>query len=249
MEKEEISKGIARALLKSKKTAVLTGAGISTESGIPDFRSPGGIWSKFDAGVMTRDLLYGDPEEFFRQGMAMLSFLEDIENTKPHVGHLVLAEMEREGLLACIITQNIDGLHLKAGSKKVYEVHGNIREGYCTSCRKKVEFSLLTRKIKEGENPPMCSKCGGMLRPGVVLFGDGLPDCYREALVEVKNSDMLLVIGSSLGVAPVNNLPALSKKYIIINKEKTHYDRSASIVWHERAGPALEKIQQLIHGQ
>ncbi len=227
---------------------MLTGAGISTESGIPDFRSPGGIWSKFDAGVMTSSLLYENPEEFFKQGMAMLGFLEDIENTKHHVAHQVLAEMEKEGLLACIVTQNIDGLHQKAGSKKVYEVHGNIREGYCVSCNKKVEFSLLTRKIKEGEIPPICGECGGMLRPGVVLFGDRLPDCYQEALAEVKNSDLLLVIGSSLEVAPVNNLPALSKKYIIINKEKTYHDRSACIVWHEKAGAALEKIWQLIQG-
>jgi len=213
---------------------VLTGAGISTESGIPDFRSPGGIWSRFDPGIMTSSMLSEDPVEFFKHGKAMLSFLGDIEKSRPNKAHQILAGMEKDGFIDCTLTQNIDSLHQKAGSKKVYEVHGNLREGYCISCKAKVRFSLLAQKIREGEIPPLCSKCKGILRPGVVLFGDSLPDYYSEALEEVKKSDILLVIGSSLETAPVSYLPALARKYIIINKESTGRDSEASLVWHER---------------
>ena len=114
------------------------------------------------------------------------------------------------------------------------------------SCGVKTRFSLLVRKLEEGEIPPLCSRCGGILRPGVVLFGDNLPQYYQEALEEVKKSDLLLIVGSSLEIAPVNYLPELAGKYIIINKEGTYYDRGAAVVWHESAGKALEQIQRVM---
>jgi len=237
---------IAEAILESGKTVVLTGAGISTESGIPDFRSPGGIWSKFDPGVMTSSMLYGNPAGFYRQAMAMLNFLKEIKNARPHSAHYILAEMEKEGYLSCVITQNIDGLHLKAGSKKVYEVHGNLREGHCMSCGEKTDFDLLVEKVRSGIIPPVCDSCGGTLRPDVVLFGDELPECFMEATAEVKGCDLLLVIGSSLEVTPVNSLPAMAKRYIIINRERTYFDRRAYTTWNEKAGSALEAIYREI---
>jgi NAD-dependent deacetylase len=237
---------IAKTILESNRVVVLTGAGISTESGIPDFRSPGGIWSKFNAGVMTSDMLYGDPKRFYEQAVAMLEFFEEIRDSKPNRAHYILAEMEREGFISGVITQNIDGLHLKAGSEKVYEVHGNLREGHCMSCGIKAEFDLLVKKIRSGVVPPVCDRCGGILRPDVVLFGDDLPWCFMEAIEEVKNGDLLLIIGSSLEVMPVNSLPSVASRYVIINKERTCFDRGAYIIWNEKAGIALEAIYEEI---
>ncbi len=241
MDKEKL-KSIARVIFESSNVVVLTGAGISTESGIPDFRSPGGIWSRFDASIMTRDKLYEDPEGFYRQAVPMLDFFEEIKNASPNQAHYVLAEMEKENIISGIITQNIDGLHLKAGSEKVYEVHGNLREGHCMSCREKISFDFLAGKVKSGSIPPVCDSCGGILRPDVVLFGDELPDCFIKAAEKVKESDLLLVVGSSLEIIPAGSLPAMAKKYIIINKGRTHFDRSAYKVWHETAGSALEEV-------
>ncbi|MCX6383184.1 MAG: Sir2 family NAD-dependent protein deacetylase, partial [Actinobacteria bacterium] len=196
------AKAIAETILNTIKNkeniVVLTGAGISTESGIPDFRSP-------------------DPERFYKSSLKLLEFLYSIKNAKPNKTHLILAKMETEGYISSIITQNIDGLHHKAGSKKVYEVHGNLEEGYCTICGDKVTFDFLIGKILNNEFPPKCEKCSGVLRPNIILFGDLLPDNFLDATEEVRNSGLLIIVGSSLEVSPVNSLPYESKKFIIIN--------------------------------
>ena len=241
------AKLIAEAILESKKTSVLTGAGISTESGIPDFRSPGtGLWSRFDPNMLSSDILYNKPVKFYRLGIKILKFIASIKKAKPNRAHYILAEMEKEELVSAIITQNIDGLHLKAGSKKVYEVHGNLREGYCISCEKRVTFGTLISKVMRGQIPPICNSCGGVLRVDVVLFGDELPQSYIEATKEVEKSDLLLVVGSSLEVSPVNNLPSICKRFIIINKERTDFDSMAYVVWNEKASVALNMIYKEI---
>lgn len=239
---KEKSKNIAKALFESNNVMVLTGAGISTESGIPDFRSPGGIWSRFDASIMTRDKLYDDPEGFYRQAVQMLDFFEEMKDASPNQAHYVLAEMEKKNIISGIITQNIDGLHLKAGSERVYEVHGNLREGHCISCGAKISFDFLVGKVRSGSIPPACDSCGGILRPDIVLFGDELPDCFIKAAEEVRECDVLLVVGSSLEIVPAASLPSMAKKYIIVNKDRTHFDGGAYEVWHEKAGSALEEI-------
>lgn len=239
---KEKPKKIAQAIFKSNMVLVLTGAGISTESGIADFRSPGGIWSRFDASIMTSYKLYNDPEGFYRQAASMLGFFEEIRGKEPGRAHHILAEMEKEKYIAGIITQNIDGLHLKAGSKKVYEVHGNLRGGHCMSCGKKVSFDLLAGKVKSGNIPPVCDSCRGVLRPDTVLFGDKLPDCYKDAEDKVRICGLLVVVGSSLEITPAGNLPSLAEKYVIVNKSKTHFDRGAYVVWNEKAGRALGEI-------
>lgn len=238
---------VAKAILESKITSVLTGAGISTESGIPDFRSPGtGLWNKFDLNRLSSDVLYNRPTEFYREGAKILKFLLSIKKAKPNKAHYILAEMEKDGLVSCVITQNIDGLHIKAGSKKVYEVHGNLREGYCISCSKKVTFGTLAGKVVRGQIPPICNNCGGILRANVVLFGDELPQDYTRAIVEVERSDLLLVIGSSLEVSPVNYLPTMCRRFVIINNRKTHFDNAAYVVWNEKASIALNAIYKEI---
>lgn len=245
MDKDKVNK-IAEVIVESKKTVVLTGAGISTESGIPDFRGPGGIWSRFDPAIMTADVLKKNPSYFYSKAQSMLNFFEDIKNVKPSPAHFILADMEREGLISSVITQNIDSLHIKAGSKKVYEVHGNLKEAYCMSCGKKVDFNYLVEKIRGNNIPPECESCGGILRPSVILFGDELPGCFIKALKEVKSCSLLLVVGSSLEVAPVNSLPDLADSYIILNRDKTFYDSGAYAVLNEKAGKALKAIYNKI---
>ena len=198
-------KTISELIKSSNKTMVLTGAGISTESGIPDFRSPGtGLWENIDPmEVLSTTVLYNNPERFYKEGF---NILLDMMDAKPNKAHNILAEMESLNLIHGIITQNIDNLHQKAGSKYVLEVHGNTREGSCMDCGNTVSINELSHKVNSGEIPPKCNICGGILRPDVILFGDMLPEAFNIAYKEVETSDLLIVIGSSLMVAPVNYL-------------------------------------------
>ncbi|MGM0368485.1 MAG: SIR2 family NAD-dependent protein deacylase [Actinomycetota bacterium] len=234
---------IAGEIYKSRRVCVLTGAGISTESGIPDFRSPGtGLWSRFDPNILSADSLLRDPEKFYSKGLKVLKSIGKIKEAEPNIGHKVLAKLEKENYIDCIITQNIDGLHRKAGSKKVYEVHGNLRDAYCMSCGRKYSFSDIIEKIKIGQMPPQCGSCNGTIRPDVVLFGDVLNESYSQAVKEVEKCNLLVIVGSSLEVSPVNYLPDLAARYIIINREPTSFDRDAFISWQQQAGKALEMI-------
>jgi len=241
------AKAIAESIYKSDKVCVLTGAGMSTESGIPDFRSPGtGLWSRFDPMLLTADALENDPQDFYRKGLQVLDEIGMVRGARPNRGHIMLAQLENDGYIDCIITQNVDGLHKKAGSRKVYEVHGNLQSAHCLSCGREYSFNDITQKVTGGQIPPLCNGCGGSIRPDVVLFGDMLPADYDKAVREVRTGDLLLVIGSSLEVSPVNMLPGISRKYIVINRERTSFDRGADIVWHESAVKALDSIYRAI---
>lgn len=240
---EEEIKRIAKAIIDSKKVTVLTGAGISTESGIPDFRSEKtGLWNKFDPNLLSKEFLYKDPQKFYDYGLKMLSSLRIGGKIKPNKAHYILADMEKSGWISCVITQNIDGLHKMAGSKKVFEVHGNIKKSYCISCKMEYPLSMLYKKVLKKQIPPLCPKCKGMIRTSIVLFGDELNEEFYAARKEVMESDLLIVIGSSLEVGPVNTLPLLARKFAIINKEKTFFDEQAFVVVYENAGKALLDI-------
>lgn len=235
----------AKLIEHSKKAVVLTGAGISTESGIPDFRSPGtGLWEKIDPmEALSTEVLYNKPEKFYQVGFKILMSMKD---AKPNEAHYILAEMEEKGIISGIITQNIDNLHHKAGSKKIYEVHGQIRSGSCINCGKKVDMSVLEEKVNQKQIPPRCDTCNGILRPDVVMFGDPMPHDFEMAWREVESSDLLLVIGSSLTVSPVNYLPGLAKHLLIINKSETPFDVRADVVIRDSAGLALRNIWNII---
>ncbi|HOL16661.1 MAG TPA: Sir2 family NAD-dependent protein deacetylase [Bacillota bacterium] len=220
----------------------LTGAGMSTESGIPDFRTPGtGIWEKIDPiATASVEVLYSNPRLFYEVGFARFA---SITMAEPNAGHYVLAELEKIGLLKGLVTQNIDGLHVKAGSKKVWEVHGHLRSGYCLGCKRRFPFEELVQQVELKRIPPMCHYCFNMLRPDVVLFGDPMPPLFFEAWeVLEKECDLMLVAGSSLVVYPVAELPRLAKKLIIINLQPAGYDRQADVVIHEKCGKALGDI-------
>lgn len=244
---ESLYERAADMLMKSKSTVALTGAGISTESGIPDFRSPGtGLWEKVDPmEALSSDILYNNPSKFYSLGFKILL---SMRGATPNRAHYILAEMEKLGLIDLVVTQNIDNLHQKAGSEKVYEVHGNTRTFSCDKCGEKYDIALIEKRVNEGEIPPKC-RCKGIIRPDVVLFGDMLPHCFYESIERVEQADLLLAIGSSLSVSPVNYLAEISKKLIIINIGKTLYDYKADIILRESISEALGRIMDIIKGR
>jgi len=229
---------LADWLRKAKRAMALTGAGISTESGIPDFRSPGtGLWEKVDPmAVLSVQALRRDPRRFYREGFSL--FISTLESAQPNPAHQVLAWLEEKGFLAGVITQNVDGLHQKAGSRLVFEVHGHMRSGHCLQCRHHYDMQTIVDFLQKGEVPPLCT-CGGVIRPDVTLFGDPMPPDFWRATQEAEKCDLLLVMGSSLVVAPANTIPELVERVAIINLGGTGYDYRADLIINEKASKAL----------
>ena len=227
-------------LRESKQIVFFGGAGVSTESGIPDFRSVDGLYSqKFDyppETIISHSFYECKPEYFFRfyrEKMLPLGF-------EPNITHKVLASWEEEGKLSAVVTQNIDGLHQKAGSKKVYELHGSVLRNYCTCCGKfySAEF------IKEREGIPRCS-CGGIVKPDVVLYEEGLDQSTIEKSVRaIYNADMLIVAGTSLTVYPAAGLIKYyqGNRLVLINRDETPYDAYANLVIHDSLGNIFSKL-------
>ncbi|MCG2677408.1 Sir2 family NAD-dependent protein deacetylase, partial [bacterium] len=206
---QEKIRRIVDLILRAKYCVALTGAGISTESGIPDFRTPGkGLWEKLPAEAFSAFAFKIDPKGLYKHGMAMFG---ELLAAKPNPAHKLLAILEEKGLLKAVITQNIDGLHHKAGSKKVFEIHGHLRTGTCMKCGKKYPMDEIMKKLKEGEIPPRCADCKKVIKPDIVLFGNSLPpEEYGKSLSAARKCDLMLVLGSSLVVAPAGGLPAVA---------------------------------------
>ena len=241
---EEIEKA-AKLILESKYAIVLSGAGISTESGIPDFRSPGtGLWETVDPYEFGSASSFNrNPSNFFDLARQLAPKLF---SARPHKGHRALAKLEKMGYIKVIITQNIDDLHQRAHAKKVIEVHGNLREGFCTDCAKIVPIWSLVEDFFAGKIPTC--ECGGMLRPNVVMFGEQ-PHDIPESFQHAEKCDLCIVVGSSLVVMPINMVPQIAlnhgAKLIIINHggaASTHLDTKATLVVREKAGIALPRI-------
>ncbi len=233
---------IAELIRQSRRCFVLTGAGVSTESGIPDFRSPGtGLWETMDPmKYATAEVLRDSPKLFWQYGFDRFRTLA---GAQPNRGHLALAQMEEMGVIRGLVTQNIDNLHFLAGSRRLYEVHGHTRSGRCTRCRAFYPFNELLRQLDGGIVPPLCSVCGRPLRPNVVLFGDAMADDFFLALDDLSaGCDLMLVAGTSLTVYPVAELPLCAEKLVIINLEPTPLDSRAQFVVRENTGEALSGI-------
>ena len=217
------------------------GAGVSTESGIPDFRSVDGMYhQEYDwppETILSHSFYEKRPEEFYRfyrQKMLVLV-------VKPNAAHLKLAELEQAGKLLGVVTQNIDGLHQKAGSKRVYELHGSIHRNYCTRCRK----FYAGEDIRDMEGVPRCS-CGGIIKPDVVLYEEGLDsDTIRGAVEAIARADLMIVGGTSLAVYPAAGLLDYfrGEKIVLINKGTTPMDRRADLLIQEPIGQVLGQIQ------
>lgn len=235
---------MADIILESRYPVVLTGAGMSTESGIPDFRSPEtGLWEKMDPEDFTIESFTSDPARIYELSYG---FFQDILDAKPNTGHKVLGELQARGIIKMIITQNIDSLHQKGGAYRVLEVHGSLSRGVCLECEKKINMGQVLKAVNEGQNPPLCTECNSLIKPDIVLFGEQLPEAFEIARKEVLKSDCLIIIGSSLEVAPVCFLPRLSKNILIINKGRTSVDDSSKVLVRKKAGEALSMLWEEI---
>ena len=233
----------AQMLDEARRVVLFTGAGISTESGIPDFRSPGGIWSRFKP-VEFQDFVASEDARRDAWRFKMLSD-PDMRRAEPNRGHRAVAELVHRGKVSCVITQNIDGLHKKAGSLGVTEIHGSLREIDCLSCGK----AYLAPHVPEGD-PPYC-ECGGVLKPNTVLFGEQLPrEALETAYRESSTCKTMLVIGTSAVVQPAASLPSLAKQngavVIEVNPEKAF--GAANYYIAEKAGTALTRIVEEVRG-
>ena len=218
------------------------GAGMSTESGIPDFRGSGGLYTSDGAGneyYLSRACLMREPEEFYRFFNEHMVF----PNAKPNAGHYALARLEAEGKLFAVLTQNIDGLHQAAGSRRVLELHGTLSRAYCSRCGKVYDGSVLS-----SGGVPKCEKCGATVRPDVTLYGEALDGfTWREAENEIAEADLLIVGGSSLTVYPAASLVGnFEGKYlVIINYSETAYDEKADLVIRASVGEVLANLASL----
>ena len=238
----------ADMIIESRKLVVFTGAGVSTESGIPDFRSPGGIWSKFDPDDFTIEKFLYSPETREKQWRILVEG-GIFTDAQPNQAHLSIAELEKLDKLDCVITQNVDNLHQKAGNspEKVIELHGNMRWVECLGCNERYPVEDIAQRSKKGKGVPDCEKCHGILKPDVVFFGEALPEeALQKATYRSRNCDLLIAIGSSLVVYPAAYMPVYAKeagaKLVIINLDKTSYDSSADICINSKAGETMESI-------
>ncbi len=225
---------------KSSRIVALSGAGISTEAGIPDFRGPGGIWE--DPKLLNQLSISGfrsNTEGFYSESVRLFS---RISAARPTLAHQLLVQLEKLGKMQAVVTQNIDGLHRAAGSTKVYELHGTYRTGHCIECRKKYEMMGFYSEIEAGRlKVPFCDNCRVPIKPDVVLFEEMLPqDAWNRSVEAAEQCDLMLVFGSSLVVYPAAELPLIALScgaaLVIVNLEETGYDRKATVVVRGKLG-------------
>ncbi|GHU79834.1 NAD-dependent protein deacetylase [Clostridia bacterium] len=243
---------LVELIRRSKRTVFFGGAGVSTESGIPDFRSEAGLYAAKSVyghtpeELLSHSLFVREPALFFRYYKENLVALD----AKPNAAHLALAKLEAHGLLDAVVTQNIDGLHQAAGSLTVYELHGSNWRQYCLECGVKYSLDYVLDPVHcKDEWIPICSRCGGTVRPDVILYEEGLDDAVVTSAVHViANADLLIVGGTSLAVYPAAGLLRYFKgdNLVLINKTTTPYDDLAQMVIHDSIGKVLgEVIEQL----
>jgi NAD-dependent deacetylase len=250
---EDKLRQIAKGIIASKRVIVFSGAGLSTESGIPDFRSPGGVWDRYDPEDFDfQNFLVSETsrEKYWQMATEMY---ESIKPAQPNLAHLAIAELEKLGKLDCVITQNIDGLHFKAGNSegKVLQLHGTAIFVSCLSCKKRYDRDEIQERIRKGLKAPRCDDCGGLLKPATISFGQSMPEKEtQEAYHRSSLCDLFIVIGSSLVVQPAASMPLVAKrngaKLVIINRDPTPYDDMADFVLHGQAGPTMAKILEYI---
>jgi NAD-dependent deacetylase len=244
-------KRAAELLSGAHSGLALTGAGVSAESGIPTFRGEGGLWTKYDpVKVASIDYFMADPSAYWtssreRARVALAA--------RPNPGHRALAALEAAGHLVAVVTQNTDGLHQDAGTRRVIEVHGSGRTVQCLGCGNREPRSAVQARL-DSEMPPRCAVCGGtFLKPTVVLFGEAMPQAaVSEAFALARAADVILIVGSSLAVYPAADIPVVAirsgARSIIVNAEPTPLDPIADVVIHGRAGDVLPEIVRLTGG-
>ncbi len=241
---------VSEMIVQSRRLAVFTGAGVSTESGIPDFRGAGGIWSRFDPEDFTIQRFLSSAESRRKQWQLLLGdgFFGEAQ---PNAAHNAIAELERMEKLSCVITQNIDGLHQLAGNSTelVFELHGNMKTLRCLGCQARYPLDEIRKRYIPGGDPPDCERCGSILKPEVVFFGEALPERVMEqSMYHAGNCDMVIVIGSSLVVYPAAYIPLYAResgaRLVIVNRDDTPYDHLAEVVINSGAGETMTGIMR-----
>ncbi|MBQ7714685.1 MAG: NAD-dependent protein deacylase [Clostridia bacterium] len=240
----ESAKLLAERLAGARRAVFFGGAGVSTESGIPDFRSVDGIYNmKYDfppEEILSHDFFFEKTEEFYR-------FYRDkiyCPEAKPNGAHLSLARLEREGILSAVVTQNIDGLHQAAGSRRVYELHGSIKRNYCVKCGKLFDEDF----VMKSEGVPRC-ECGGLVKPDVVLYGEMLDDeCVNGAISAIASADLLIVAGTSMTVYPAAGFVSYFRgdTVILINRDPTPFDSRADLIIRDPVGAVMSEALSLL---
>lgn len=240
---------LAGWLRETQRGVAFTGAGISTESGIPDFRSPGGVWSRHQP-VLFQDFL-ADADARRRYWQIRRESVPGFLAAEPNAGHLALAKLEEQGRLIAVVTQNIDELHQRAGSRRVLEVHGTAMKVRCLGCDKRWSAEEIHARLEAGEDAPTCDACGGLLKSMTVSFGQELPaDVWQEAMQLSRQCDLFLALGSSLVVYPAAQLPETAKRsgarLVIINRDPTPMDEVADLVINASIGETMDKVMDVI---
>ncbi|MEM0463955.1 MAG: NAD-dependent protein deacetylase [Pyrobaculum sp.] len=239
---------VASLIVRSSCNVALTGAGVSTASGIPDFRGPQGLWRMVDPEKFEISYFHDHPDEVWD---LFVEFFLSTFNAKPNPAHYALAELEKLGKLCAVITQNVDMLHQAAGTRNVVELHGSLKDVICLQCGYRYPLSEALRQRTRGA--PRCPKCGGVLKPDVVFFGEPLPrDALREAMMLAEMADVFIAAGTSLAVYPANQLPLIAKKrgakLVVINAEETYYDFAADYVFRGKVEEVLPALVEKVKG-
>jgi len=232
---------------RAGKVVAFTGAGISTESGIADFRSPGGVWARHRI-VTYQEFLEspGARVEYWRMKRELFG---EMKGARPNRAHLALAALERAGRLACLITQNIDGLHQEAGNSPglVIELHGTNRQALCLGCQRRWPIEDIQARLDAGDLSPSCENCGGLIKPATISFGQSMPvEALRRAYECATSCDLFLMVGSSLQVEPAASLPRAAhgagSRLIFVNRTETPWDHIADLIFRENAGEVLSAM-------
>ncbi len=249
MDTKEKIREAARWIAASRHLVVFTGAGISTESGIPDFRSPGGIWDRFDSKEFTYQKFLTDPQARKNSWALSKTSWPVIRAAAPNAAHLAIRDLDRMGKLAAVITQNIDNLHQESGipEDRVIELHGTSKFVYCIECGKRYSREVIQEWLEQGDESPECDECSGILKSATVAFGEPMPIQEVElAQKHASQSDLFIVVGSSLVVYPAAQLPLTAKrsgsKLVIVNMSSTPHDAYADMVIHGKAGDILPQM-------
>lgn len=241
----------ARLISEATRITVFTGAGISTESGIKDFRSPGGIWDRYR--IITFQEFVSDHDARVEYWKMRKELFHELNSARPNRAHKALAALEQRGRLHCLITQNIDGLHYDAGNTDIIELHGTNKRATCLSCRKSWPIADIQERLVAGEVAPTCGDCKGHIKPATVSFGQAMPEKeLMKAAACASGCDLFLMIGSSLKVEPAASIPKMAyqagAKLIFINRTETPWDTIASIIFREDAGDVLSQVIERLHG-
>ena len=238
----------AEVIKNSKYSIAYTGAGISVESGVPPFRGENGIWNKYDPKTLELDFFHKNPLESWK--VIKQLFYDFFGKAEHNKAHIVLAEMENKGLLKCVITQNIDNLHQQAGSKIVHEFHGNSHKLVCTKCKSYFDFKLV-----DFDNlPPYCEKCGGLLKPDFIFFGEGIPpDAYQNSIEAAHKAEVVILVGSTGEVMPAAQIPYLAKQngatIIEVNPNESNFTNSITDIFLiGKATEVMGRLSGLIFG-